>query len=117
MIMKNRPICVIDGCSNLRMMKYRHKDGTHGYDKMCSTHHRRKYNMPICPDDKMGIIKSQLRKSGCEICGWDKAECDVHRVIYGCDGGEYVSDNVLTLCPNCHRLMHRGLLKNESLAG
>ena len=49
--------------------------------------------------------------SRCSMCGWDKAPCDTHRIVPGKDGGMYTQDNIAILCPNCHRLVHKGLLK------
>jgi predicted HNH restriction endonuclease len=30
-------------------------------------------------------------------------------VVAGKDGGRYVADNVISLCPNCHRCVHLGI--------
>ena len=110
--MKNRPLCEIEGCENLATTNGRKKDGSFIYKKLCRSHHKKKYNMPSCSRDKRPTeIKKLLHSSECFICGWDKAECDVHRIVYGCDGGKYIKGNVLPVCPNCHRLIHRGLLK------
>jgi len=48
----------------------------------------------------------------CALCGW-KGPCDLHRIVFGKDGGAYVKGNVLEVCPNCHRLIHAGQLKIE----
>ncbi|MBE3141571.1 MAG: HNH endonuclease [Thermoplasmata archaeon] len=56
-------------------------------------------------------IRKIIKLAKCIFCGWDKAECDAHRIIYGCNGGQYTTNNVVPVCPNCHRLIHRGLLK------
>lgn len=45
--------------------------------------------------------RRSLRKAACEWCGWDEATCDIHRII---PGGPYTAENVITLCPNCHRV-------------
>lgn len=51
-----------------------------------------------------------LRKSKkCQICGWD-GPCDRAHIIPKSKGGTYKSNNVLILCPNCHRLYDYGLL-------
>ena len=74
--------------------------------KYCDKHHHEVYNM------KHHLIRKrkgsqQLRKQGfgmkCEICGWEKEKCDIHRKD---PGGSYTGENVITLCPNCHRLAH-----------
>lgn len=43
----------------------------------------------------------------CVVCGWDKDNCDLHAI----DGGKVVVGNLVSLCPNCHRLLHKGKLK------
>ncbi len=52
----------------------------------------------------------KINRTSCMICGWNKTTCDVHRIIFGCNGGKYIEGNLASLCPNCHRLVHRGLL-------
>jgi len=46
----------------------------------------------------------------CFICSWNKAHCDLHHIK-----GRLVSDpnthsNITYVCPNCHRLIHRGII-------
>ena len=52
----------------------------------------------------------RIRKNvccSCIICNeTDKAVLDVHRIVYGCDGGTYDYNNTCTLCSNCHRKVH-----------
>lgn len=56
-------------------------------------------------------LRNLLSGNPCQVCGWNKANCDLHRIIPGNKGGKYTEDNIIVLCPNCHRLVHRGLLK------
>lgn len=53
----------------------------------------------------------KMERSICVLCGWDKAPCDRHRIKYGSDGGKYTLGNTLSVCPNCHRMIHMNLLK------
>lgn len=46
----------------------------------------------------------------CELCGWEGV-CDRHRKISGKNGGKYTKDNVIVVCPNCHRMIHLGVIK------
>ena len=41
---------------------------------------------------KLGLVNR------CSVCGWDESVCDIHHVT---------PDNVIVLCPNHHRKMHR----------
>ncbi len=63
----------------------------------------------------------------CWICGWNQATCDQHRLVAGKDGGIYSIDNVVSLCPNCHRvvtdkpleifrMIRDGILKNQEIS-
>lgn len=49
-----------------------------------------------------------IRKYGpkCQICGWDKARCDVHHIVPRSNGGKNTVNNGMVLCPNCHRVEH-----------
>lgn len=113
--MSKRPICIINGCNNLAHYHHKHKDGSYSYHKLCGNHHRKKYNIKIVNHTKKNKKKRDealnIDRSTCTLCGWNKAPCDRHRIKYGCNGGEYTLGNVLSVCPNCHRLIHMNLLK------
>jgi hypothetical protein len=138
--MFDRPRCTIDGCNNLGMRSHKLKSGELKYKNLCTTHIRKKYGMMESINKKDKEKKRQkyktikefreqkkeiARKNGkgripskyleicrdfCIICGWNKTKCDAHRIIFGCNGGKYEKGNLISLCPNCHRLVHRGLL-------
>ena len=77
---------------------------------------------------KRKIIKSILELSsrtvrkilkrlnlGCSQCGWDLGVCDIHHI-----NGRKIDDadnheNLSLVCPNCHRLIHEGIIKKETL--
>ncbi|MFA5299168.1 MAG: HNH endonuclease signature motif containing protein [Lutibacter sp.] len=54
------------------------------------------------------LASKQLNKFkiGCSICGWDEARCDSHHIISRENGGKDTLDNLIIVCPNCHRLIH-----------
>lgn len=87
-----RKLCSQEGCNNLAASKG-WQNGHVRYDKKCQTHRRL--------DAKTN--KKLIKNDFCENCGWDKAPCDRHRLIK--EQG-YIKENVLILCPNCHRLIH-----------
>jgi len=63
--------------------------------------------------DRGGILQ---RRPQCEVCGFDITEIlEVHhRVAVSCGGGND-DENLVVLCPNCHRLAHKaGALANVS---
>lgn len=51
----------------------------------------------------------------CSHCGWDQDICDIHHIR-----GRKIPDadnhsNLTYICPNCHRLAHKGKIKSEDL--
>lgn len=62
----------------------------------------------------LGSISRELKKernNTCELCGWNKASCDVHHIKKQCDGGTHEKSNLIVLCPNCHRMVTEGKVK------
>lgn len=51
----------------------------------------------------------------CMRCKWAEGPRDVHHIIPVSEGGKNTMMNLITLCPNCHRLAHRNLLSKEEL--
>ena len=101
-------LCVIEGCNNIRRWSKRVGDIVYR-GKLCDKHHRKFYGMKRGhQDNSEDRLKKLIRKLPCKVCGWDKANCDTHRIVNGKAGGEYKKDNVIALCPNCHRLVHLG---------
>lgn len=47
----------------------------------------------------------------CQACGWDRAERDMHLI----EPRLLVKENAVSLCPNCHRLWHGGLINKSHL--
>ena len=48
----------------------------------------------------------QRAKCGCSICGWNESTCDIHHIVPRSEGGSNSSDNLIIVCPNCHRVIH-----------
>ena len=46
----------------------------------------------------------------CEVCGWDRAKVDIHHIIQKRHGGSNKPENLIGLCPNCHRLVHQNII-------
>ena len=122
------PKCVVVGCNNLaeklhKRSYYQKWQQTHrgrpnavkeleGWNcgKYCSYHRSLKRGR----EDRLSLhnrLRAEAGNKPCQICGWDKASCDMHRIVAGKDGGVYKIGNIISLCPNCHRLVHKGLLK------
>ena len=117
-------ICTIEGCKKLQE-RIRTRGIKTYFRNICRKHRLIKYDMV---DNSKEHIKKWFQRhpnyffhptkyildidtSKCSICGWDKANCDIHRIKKGKDGGKYEKENVIVVCPNCHRLLERGIIK------
>lgn len=47
----------------------------------------------------------------CQCCKAKKGTLHVHHIVYRSKGGSDDTDNLITLCKNCHAKLHRGELK------
>ena len=45
-------------------------------------------------------------KLSCALCGWNELPCEVHHIIPREEGGTDDLDNLIYVCPNCHRILH-----------
>lgn len=118
-------LCEFHECNNVGMS--RGKGGKR--DKLCGKHRRLKYGIKSSKRQKERFSvfietkapKYYVRRKGrriyikdeislvskmpCSRCGWNESYCDRHRLIPELG---YVKGNVVPLCPNCHRVEHRG---------
>jgi len=62
-----------------------------------------------------GIINKLIGTKVCLSCGWDKTTCDVHHIIPRKKGGTDAHTNITVVCPNCHRLLDRGIMDATSI--
>ena len=56
------------------------------------------------------------RDSRCEICGFDFYKVlQIHHVVPISLGGSNDNDNIICVCPNCHKMLHYayGVVKNN----
>lgn len=96
---REKGICCVDECSKPQANKGLYR-GKRRYAKQCEFHRhqlRRPRIISVPPDTNL-----------CSLCGW-LGPCDKHRLKAGKDGGGYTPGNIIVVCPNCHRLLHRGL--------
>ena len=100
--------CCIEGCKNLAEV-CNIENGVRFRRKYCSKHKREAYGMKrkARKHDEVKKYRMNGKKDKCLLCGWI-GPCDAHRMDWG---SYYNLDNMSSLCPNCHRLIHRGLLK------
>jgi DNA-directed RNA polymerase subunit RPC12/RpoP len=74
---------------------------------------RRKRGRPVQPIRKFADLSKRtigkiMKRAniGCFACGWNEARCDIHHVIAKSKGGSDENDNLINICPNCHRKAH-----------
>lgn len=91
-----RKKCKLENCDRLVRSKGLYK-GQKRFDNVCSFHH----------SGTEPYYKYKIENSKCELCGWDEAPCDRHRLIPELG---YVKENIKILCPNCHRKITLGIL-------
>lgn len=51
----------------------------------------------------------------CELCGWKEASRDLHHIIPVSSGGKNETNNLISVCPNHHRMIHKNLISKDTL--
>ena len=76
----------------------------------CKKHNRvhSKKNIRTIYDLSRRTISKILKRinAKCSICGWSESSCDIHHIIPKKDGGTDDMNNLIMVCPNCHRICH-----------
>ena len=67
------------------------------------------------PENGSRKLQSILLTLPCANCEWKESSRDVHHIVPSCFGGKNQLNNLITLCPNCHRMAHRNLLSKDKL--
>lgn len=85
--------------------------------KYCSKKCKARHYRSLMSTEQNGTRKLQsiMLTFPCENCGWHEGPRDVHHITPVCEGGKNEVLNLITLCPNCHRLAHRNLLSEDKL--
>ena len=87
----------------------------YGFYRAVCSHHR--YKQRVKTERRVAkpriYTKTRYKLSSfpCKRCGWQEGPTDTHRIIPGRKGGKYNRENVVPLCPNCHRLVTLGLIE------
>jgi 5-methylcytosine-specific restriction endonuclease McrA len=85
--------------------------------KYCSNKCKTKYYRLLIAgtDDVPYAFRYVLPTLSCANCNWKEAPRDIHHIVSLSKGGKHTFNNLITLCPNCHRLAHRKLLSKYKL--
>ncbi|MGV8961856.1 MAG: HNH endonuclease [Candidatus Saccharimonadaceae bacterium] len=51
----------------------------------------------------------------CELCQWNETSRDLHHIIKVSQGGTNELNNLICVCPNCHRMIHNNLVSKDSI--
>ena len=103
----DKRICMINGCTNLG--EWSKTVGNKLYRRRLCSNHRAK--LVKKNNDTRTYAKERFKEFNCklcEYCGWE-GPCDVHRPNIG----RYTRNNMRSACPNCHRLISMGLIKDK----
>lgn len=75
----------------------------------------KKYLYGAVQKHKAWIRAQAIKKYGnqCELCKY-KLSIDTHHIVPKHAGGVHEIDNLMILCPNCHALLTRNIIKLES---
>ena len=105
-------------CSNCNQPVEYGKEDFHKKYK-CNCFITKQQDLSMTEKRKLGyVMGNKLRfelmyeqKGRCGECGIEewriKKRLHAHRITKGVDGGLYLKDNVILLCPKCHRKRHK----------
>lgn len=60
-------------------------------------------------------LEKIIQQYPCEICSWKEASRDSHHITPVSKGGKSTIDNLISLCPNHHRMAHYNLFSQDYL--
>jgi 5-methylcytosine-specific restriction endonuclease McrA len=83
--------------------------------KFCSSSCKKVYNSRIRKVDRRRGIFKKIAMLPCELCGYKRSSRDVHHIEPISEGGSNAEDNLISLCPNCHRECHEMNFSREQL--
>lgn len=67
--------------------------------------------------DKISIktFNKIFKNHACEICHWNLSTCDLHHITPVAQGGKNTLENLICVCPNHHRMIHKHLISKDDL--
>jgi hypothetical protein len=91
--------------------KTKNKNAKYCSTKCSNKNTAQKRKLTDSQKEKVKIIKER----GCEICKWHRASCDIHHIIPISKGGSNNLSNLVTLCPNHHRMADQDIIPIKRL--
>lgn len=84
--------------------------------RYCSISCKQKYYRFKSKGDKsMKSFNKDFKDIPCEICNWKETTRDLHHIIHVSKGGKNTKDNLISVCPNHHRMIHNNLISENTL--
>ena len=86
--------------------------------KYCSSNcKQRHYRQKSKKDDNLSMktYNRVFKDAGCEICGWNESTTDLHHITPVSEGGINELNNLINVCPNHHRMIHKNLITKDVL--
>lgn len=105
----NKYTYICEKCGNIFDSTKTFKKNSHIYCNSCKQHREHyKSNINSILDISKRTITKLLKRANksCSICGWNESTCDIHHIIPLSKGGTNNIDNLIIVCPNCHRVIH-----------
>ena len=65
--------------------------------------------------DSIKVFYKIFENIPCEICQWNKTSRDLHHIVEVSNGGTNELNNLLCVCPNCHRMIHNNLISKDDI--
>lgn len=96
-------------CGNSFTKEHPFKKGRHIHCEKCI---QNRPHFLKDPDSILDVSKRTISKilkrsnQKCSICGWNESTCDIHHIIPKKYKGDDSTDNLIIVCPNCHRVIH-----------
>jgi hypothetical protein len=86
------------------------------FSKYCSSHcKQRNYRLKSKGAFNMKAFYKLFKNLPCELCGWKEASRDLHHIIPVSSGGKNETNNLISVCPNHHRMIHKNLISKDTL--
>ena len=63
----------------------------------------------------MKVFYSIFKDVPCEICGWEETTRDLHHIEEVSKDGKNEVENLISVCPNHHRMIHKNLISKDEL--
>jgi len=73
------------------------------------------FNVFFHGDGFIDLIAKEYREQARKDLKLANGGCELHHVVPISEGGGYGPENMILLCPNCHKAVHQGLIPQDVL--